>query len=734
MHNLDTANRSMARARARDFASRMGQANILLLKAVLLEGDRALAAYAAWRATLDLNTISIGEQRLLPLLHRNLIRLGVSDPLSDRFRGVRRFYWVDNRKRMIFAREVFEALNRAGVPFIALKGAALAACYLEDPSLRPMNDVDILVTEERLADAAAVLAEKQLLPQGLPLGYIVTSDLLRSFTPGWAFGGRGKAIDLHWKALHFDGRPQADEEFWRAARDATLDGTAFRVFDPADQLLHICAHAAQRGGAEAVNTWPADAALVIRGSPDLSFERLVAGAARHRISAIMADALRLLADEFDLSVPRGAIASLRNAATWSERAEMRLADRPYSSLAAPTRMFLDFQDFRRSNHNPCNGIASALAEFPKRRMGAAGVGAGLILSIQTSLGNPGWLRRLLGRDRYRMVPHPARLPKVGDELNLGDFSSDESPLISGWSILEPTGRWTVGHEATIAWSVSGHEGELELCIDGHAFLHQNAPAQSVQLWVNDRQAAHWQFRAGGDSPLPARIAIPAAWVRNRDVLMLTFVIASPCSPAAAGDSSDPRALGFHLRSISLTRAAVLDTVVGILAKPTWLQRTLRRDRYRVIPALDRLPRVGDELNLVGPNVNETPLMAGWSHPEPTGRWTFGHEATIVWSVRGHEGELELRIDGHAFLHKNAPTKSIKLRLNDRQAAHWQFRIDGASPLPTRIAIPAALVRNRDVLMLRFDIQSPCSPAEVGESPDPRVLGFHLRSISLTKSA
>ena len=280
---------------------------------------------------------------------------------------------------MIFAREIFEALNRVGVPFIALKGAALAACYLEDPSLRPMNDVDILVTEERLADAAAVLAEKQLLPQGLPLGYIVTSDLLRSFTPGWAFGGRGKAIDLHWKALHFDGRPQADEEFWRAAFDATLDGTAFRVFDHADQLLHICAHAAQRGGAEAVNTWPADAALVIRGSPDLSFERLVAGAARHRISAIMADALRLLADEFDLSVPRGAIASLRNAATWSERAEMRLADRPYSSLAAPTRMFLDFQDFRRSNHNPCNGKPAP--EGNSRKGGWAPPGSGPASSL-----------------------------------------------------------------------------------------------------------------------------------------------------------------------------------------------------------------------------------------------------------------------------------------------------------------------------------------------------------------
>ncbi len=556
MHNLHTLNHATARGQAGGFAGTMGHKNVLLLKAALLDGDSALAAYAAWRATLDLNTISIGEQRLLPLLHRNLMRLGVSDPLSDRFRGIRRFYWVDNRKRMIFAREVFEAFNRAGVPFIALKGAALAACYLEDLSLRQMHDVDILVTEERLADAAAVLAEKQLLPRDLPLRYVVTSDRLRSFAPGWAFGDREKTIDLHWKALHLDRRPQADEEFWRAAREATLDGTALRVLDPADQLLHICAHAAQRGGAEAVNRWPADTALVIRGSPDLSFERLVGGAARHRISAIMADALSVLADEFDLSIPRGAIASLRNAATWSERAEMRLAGQPYSRLTAPARMFLDFQDFRRSNHNPYNGMAGALAAFPKRRMGVAGIGAGLVLAIETGLGNPGWLRRLIGRDRYRMVPDPVRLPKVGDELSLAGVAFDETPLILGWSYPELTGRWTLGHEATIAWSVRGHEDALELHVDGHAFLHKNAPTKSIKLCLNDRQVAHWRFRIDGASPLPARIAIPAALTCNRDVLMLTFVIQSPCSPAEVGLSADPRALGLHLRSISLTKSAL----------------------------------------------------------------------------------------------------------------------------------------------------------------------------------
>jgi hypothetical protein len=714
------------------FAGRMRQANVLLLKAALLDGDAALAAYRAWRATLDLNTISIGEQRLLPLLHRNLTRLGVSDPLSDRFRGVRRFYWVNNRKRMIFARRVFETFASAGVPFIALKGLSLAACYLEDPSVRPMNDVDILVTDENVAEAAAILGEMQLLPQNLPVEYVVKSDRLRSFTPGWAFGRGESAIDLHWRALHFDGRPRADEEFWSAAREATLDCTTFLVFDPADQLLHICAHAAQPGRAEAANTWPADAALIIKNSSDLSFERVVAGAARHGISAIMADALRFVASELELPVSLSAIASLEKAATWSERTEMRLADRPYSSSAAPTRLFLDFQAFRRSNQNTADGLISALAEFPKRTMGAAGTWVGLILAIKDGLGNPAWLRGLLGRDRYRTVPQLDHLPKVGEQLNFQELSFDESPLISGWSILEPTGRWTTGREAVLAWSVRGEEDELELCLDGHAFLHEKAPTKLVELWIDGKKITQWQFRLDAANPFPARVAIPRRLVRDRDVLMLTFVIQSPCSPAEVGESADPRPLGILLRSMSLDRAALLDPARGIVVSSTPPEHRLEYGRYRVIPALDRLPQVGDCLSLGGASIDETALLAGWSHAEPTGRWTVGREATIAWSVRGNQSELELLLDGHAFLHKKAPMRSIKLWVSDWPAVQWRFKLDGLSPLPARIAIPSAVVRDRDVIFIRFEVQSPCSPAEVGESSDARALGLHLRSIMLTK--
>src|SRR5262249_17627680 len=69
------------------FLQRIASSHLFLLKAALLEGNAALAGYREWRPTLDLATITYGQQRLFPLLQRNLMRLGIEDPLIDRFRG-----------------------------------------------------------------------------------------------------------------------------------------------------------------------------------------------------------------------------------------------------------------------------------------------------------------------------------------------------------------------------------------------------------------------------------------------------------------------------------------------------------------------------------------------------------------------------------------------------------------------------------------------------------------------
>jgi glycosyltransferase involved in cell wall biosynthesis len=554
-----------ARTGCASFVQRMSPSNLLLLKSALLDGDAAIAAYREWRPTLDLATLTYDQQRLLPLLQRNLTRLGISDPEMNRFRGIRRYFWAQNLKAMTFAKPVFAALDRAGVPFIVLKGAALVACYLEDRSLRPMDDIDILVPEERLADAASILEGMNLLPKDMSRRQLMENIRLRSSLPGWPFVGPQGNLDLHWKALHLDRRPQADEVFWQGRRKACLDGMEINVLDPADQLLHIFAHAAQRSSGAALLLWPADASLIVRSEPNLSYERLVSEAARRRLSAIVAEGLSLFADELYLPVPRDAISRLRAAASRVERHEMSLlAGLHTSNVGHSGQLLLEFQDFRRSDRKAFDQpIIATLAAFLKAWTGAAGIGAALIVAGQAMLGTPAWLRRILGRDCYRVVPDVARLPKIGDEVNLGS-AIDETALIAGWSIPEPTGRWTVGYEATVAWSVRGCRDDLTLCVDGYALLYEKAPLQLIELCLNDRKIATWHFRLGEASPLPAKIFVPNELLRENDIANFTFLIRSPRSPAEFGVSIDPRPLGLHLRSLALIPAnlAAYDSYVG----------------------------------------------------------------------------------------------------------------------------------------------------------------------------
>ena len=102
-----------------------------------------------------------------------------------------------------------------------------------------------------------------------------------------------------------------------------------------------------------------------------------------------------------------------------------------------------------------------------------------------------------------------------------------------------------GHEATVAWCVRGQDQDLTLLIDGIPALHEKAPLQRIDLWANDRRLASWRFQMDTVSPLPARVLVPRGLIRNRDVLMLTFLIRRPAYPVAKG---------LYLRSLTLKAA------------------------------------------------------------------------------------------------------------------------------------------------------------------------------------
>ena len=66
---------------------------LLLLRAALGSGDEALASWSAWKERVGLDRAEAASQRLLPLVYRNLVRLGADDPELPKLKGLPLVMW-----------------------------------------------------------------------------------------------------------------------------------------------------------------------------------------------------------------------------------------------------------------------------------------------------------------------------------------------------------------------------------------------------------------------------------------------------------------------------------------------------------------------------------------------------------------------------------------------------------------------------------------------------------------
>src|SRR5712691_11019679 len=117
----------------------------LLLRAALLPDERARAAWEALGPGFDPDRLDSDSKGLLGLLFRNLRKLGVEDPRLGRFKGIYRLTWFKNQLLFHAADGLLAALERADIPTILLKGAALVTTAYRDVGLRAMADFDILI-------------------------------------------------------------------------------------------------------------------------------------------------------------------------------------------------------------------------------------------------------------------------------------------------------------------------------------------------------------------------------------------------------------------------------------------------------------------------------------------------------------------------------------------------------------------------------------------------------------
>jgi hypothetical protein len=231
---------------------------------------------------------------------------------------------------------VLASIHEAGIPTLLLKGAPLALLCYGDAGLRPMRDIDILVSEQD-AWRTVRLLESSGWRRGAPWRSMTEKDL-RFKHSVCLENSSGRQFDLHWHVLYLACFRGADRPFLEAAVPCEFQGIATRALCATDQLIHACVHGLIWNDVPPMR-WVADAFTVMSVGP-IDWARLTELTEWLGVTLPVREGLEYLADAFTAPVPDGVLATLRGIpVSRGKRTSYQRLQEPYK-LSGPLDTFL----------------------------------------------------------------------------------------------------------------------------------------------------------------------------------------------------------------------------------------------------------------------------------------------------------------------------------------------------------------------------------------------------------
>jgi hypothetical protein len=177
---------------------------------------------------------------------QGLLPVGIHDLLAGR-------YYANLRRNMMACaalRPVFDTFNEQSIPFIVLKGIALAGQIYPSFATRGISDADILVKKEEMHRVDACLAvlgyivRDSSVDQALdnPVGFLASLDYQK-------YDGSLPNLHIHWHLINtsvpafmFAGQIDLDR-LWKMAIHTNVANANVRTLCPEHQLIYLCEHA-----------------------------------------------------------------------------------------------------------------------------------------------------------------------------------------------------------------------------------------------------------------------------------------------------------------------------------------------------------------------------------------------------------------------------------------------------------------------------------------------------------
>jgi hypothetical protein len=332
----------------------------LLLKAALTEGPRALEYWKRWRTGGNLETLDDASYPSLPMLFWNLQSYGADAPDLGRLQGVYRFHWSRNQLILQTLKGLTLALAQAGIEAVLLKGAAHLCRADHARFVRPINDLELLVSRDRV---------KQTLELLRPLGWnapvspnAIDARVLRA-VPSITLQRKGHVrCSVSWAPFQGATWEGAESTFWSSTATAPAGELRAKILAPTEQLVHLCAHGRFHGDSPLFDH-AADALLLLRTQgAAIDWVRLIRLGTTYELTAHLEQALRFLRDELSAPVSAGTMETLAtHRASRRERLQQGLAGCRGWRRIVPA---LQLHWLYHCSSLPGAGTTSRLARFP----------------------------------------------------------------------------------------------------------------------------------------------------------------------------------------------------------------------------------------------------------------------------------------------------------------------------------------------------------------------------------
>lgn len=514
---------------------------LTLFRAALGQGQSAIDAYQAWRASEPLDAADEVVYRTMPLLVATADMAGIVDADTRRMRGVVKHVWLSNATRVRDVVAASAALKAAGIAALLIKGGALFARDQSYMAKRMTGDYDLLVRRTDAPRAIEVLRQADFRSHGMRVELFSESDFDRDIhAVAMSRAGLARAIDLHWRALFWLDDESFTEELFKTAETGTL--LTHEVLIPG--LAEHLAIAAMRPEPSDQNEMVSRALEVVHvlqiASAKVDWGRFRAIVTRYNGSLFAAQLLDVVAREMPALVPDDLVDQLWDYGPPGKSIEIAIRAVPRAERTQWQHFAVAFFAALRARFTAPFGGRDWL-KLPRAAMAAFDASV-----VHFPLFRDAILKRIW--QQTARTTHSLR----GTGVWFGQ----------GFSIPEDEGRWTERQFAILEVEVDDQtRGPVAVELAVVPFLPRGRDNFHFVAYAGIGSVQ--QLAAGRNDAMPFRIALNAKVVgRGQRKIVVALRMLDAGRPTDIGHSIDPRLLGLFVKQVAINGVTVFTPAAG----------------------------------------------------------------------------------------------------------------------------------------------------------------------------